>query len=420
MPEFVYEGMDSKGREVSGSIVAESKVNAINKIRELGYFATALNEKKEEKKSKQLALGSTSTKSSWRDWNLFSTYKVKEKDLVTFMRQFATLVDAGLPILRGLRVLEKQNQGKGGLRLILKEVGDSVESGNSLSHSMMGYQNVFSPLFVNMVSAGEAGGVLDKVLLQMADYFEKNMRLKKKVYSAMFYPVAVMTIALIVVYVLVGFIIPKFSKMFVEMNLDLPFMTRILIDISHIAKQQWYLPFIFIGLFIVIMRAILVNKTGRHIIHSILYRLPIVGELVSKVAIARFARTFGTLMESGVQILDSLTITKNTVSNSVVEKAIDLVHDNIREGESMTQPLTQANIFPPMVLSMVSVGEETGRMSEMLLKIAESYEEDVDATVAGLTSLIEPILIVSLALVVGFIVIAMFLPLISLITSMTK
>ncbi len=418
MPEYVYEGMDNKGREVSGSINAESKVNAINKIREMGYFPTAVNEKKEEKKAKQAAApGVVASKASW---NIFSNRKVKEKDLVTFMRQFATLVDAGLPILRGLRVLEKQNQGRGGLRYILKEVGDSVESGNSLSSSMMGYQNIFSPLFVNMVSAGEVGGVLDKVLVQMADYFEKSMRLRKKVYSAMFYPVTVMSIAMIVVYILVGFIIPKFAKMFTEMNLELPFMTRILIDVSYIAKEHWYLPFILVGIFVAIARAIMASKRGRHVVHSVMYRLPIVGDLVSKVAIARFTRTFGTLLESGVQILESLTITKNTVGNAVVEGAIELVHENLREGESMVQPMTQANIFPPMVVSMVSVGEETGRMSEMLLKIAEAYEEDVDATVSGLTSLIEPLLIVSLAVVVGFIVIAMFLPLISLITSMTK
>jgi type IV pilus assembly protein PilC len=420
MPTFTYEGMDNKGREISGSIVAESKVNAINKIRELGYFPTAVNEKKEERKKTKLSTTPAGATKSWRDWSLFSSRKVHEKDLVTFMRQFATLVDAGLPILRGLRVLEKQNQGRGGLRFILKEVGDSVESGNSLSSSMMAYQNVFSPLFVNMISAGEVGGVLDKVLLQMADYFEKNMRLKKKVYSAMFYPIAVMSIALIVVYILVSFIIPKFAKMFIEMSLELPFMTRILIDCSNITKEHWYLPIILIGVFIFILRAILANKKGRHITHFIFYRLPIIGDLVSKVAIARFTRTFGTLLESGVQILDALTITKNTVGNSVVESAIELIHENLREGESMVQPLIQANIFPPMVVSMVSVGEETGRMSEMLVKIAESYEEDVDATVAGLTSLIEPILIVSLAFIVGFIVIAMFLPMVSLITSMTQ
>jgi type IV pilus assembly protein PilC len=345
--------------------------------------------------------------------------KVKEKDLVTFMRQFATLVDAGLPILRCLRVLERQNQGKG-IGLILKDVGDSVESGNSLSNSLMQYQHVFSPLFVNMVHAGEVGGVLDQVLLQMAEYFEKSTKLKKKVKSSMIYPLFVLLVAAAVVSCLMIFIIPKFSRMFTEMDLELPAITQFLIEFSDFFKNQWYVPILVIGALIILFKIMLTRQTGRHFIHTLLYRMPLIGDLVSKIAIARFTRTLGTLINSGVQILDALNITRSTVGNSVVESAITMIHDNLKEGESMVNPLTQANIFPPMVLSMVSVGEETGRMSEMLLKIAESYEDDVDAAVAAVTSLIEPLLIITLAVVVGFIVIAMFLPLVSLISSMTQ
>lgn len=411
MPDFTYEGMDTKGKEVSGVISAESKVSAINKIREMGYYPTSVNEQKGQKKTVQKA------SSGKKGLSLFSS-RVKEKDLVNFMRQFATLVDAGLPILRCLRVLEKQNQGKG-IGVILKDVGDGVESGDSLSVCLTPFQNIFSSLFVNMVHAGEVGGVLDQVLLQMADYYEKSSKLKKKVKSAMIYPLFVLFIALTVVACLMIFIIPKFAQMFIDMDLELPFLTKLLINTSDVIKTKWYLIPLVIGGIFIFIKGLLSNKTGRHAFHTVLYRSPIVGDLVSKVAISRFTRTLGTLINSGVQILESLTITRSTVGNSVVEKAITLVHDNLKEGESMLNPLTQANIFPPMVLSMVSVGEETGRISEMLLKIAESYEDDVDAAVASLTSLIEPVLIITLAGIVGFIVIAMFLPLVSLITSMT-
>ena len=410
MPEFFYEAMDNKGKEISGSITSESKISAINKIREMGYFPTSVNEGKENKTSGTQA----------KDKKIFSIFnRIKEKDLVTFMRQFATLVDAGLPILRGLRVLEKQNKNKP-LGNILKNVSDSVESGNSLSISLKEYENVFSPLFVNMVHAGEVGGVLDKVLLQMAEYYEKSSKLKKKVKSSMIYPSFVLLVAMVVVYGLIAFIIPKFSKMFLEMDLQLPFMTQFLIDMSGFIRNQWYLPFVLIGGLVIGFKSVMANKSGRHMVHSILYKIPVFGDLFSKVAVSRFTRTLGTLINSGVQILEALNITRETVGNAVVEKAITLVHDNLKEGESMVHPLTQANIFPPMVLSMVSVGEETGRMSEMLIKIAESYEDDVDAAVAAVTSLIEPMLIITLAGIVGFIVIAMFLPLVSLISSMTQ
>ena len=410
MPEYTYEAMDNKGKEMTGAITAESKVSAINKIREMGYFPTSVLETKDVKKTDAKA----KEKISFSFFN-----KVKEKELVTFMRQFATLVDAGLPILRCLRVLEKQNKGKG-MGIVLKSVGDSVESGSSLSVSMQPYSNVFSSLFVNMVHAGEVGGVLDKVLLQMADYFEKSSKLKKKVKSSMIYPSFVLFIALSVVYVLVGFIIPKFAKMFTEMDLELPVMTKFLITMSNIIREQWYLPIIVVVGLVIGLKLLFANKTGRLVLHTALYRMPVIGDLVSKVAVSRFTRTLGTLINSGVQILEALNITKSTVGNAVVENAINLVHDNLKEGESMVHPLSQANIFPPMVVSMVSVGEETGRMSEMLIKIAESYDDDIDAAVSAMTSLIEPVLIISLAGIVGFIVIAMFLPLISLISSMTK
>ncbi len=410
MPEFFYEAMDNKGKEISGSITSESKISAINKIREMGYFPTSVTEGKETKTSSAPIL----------DKSFFSFFKkVKEKDLVTFMRQFATLVDAGLPILRGLRVLEKQNKNRP-MGTVLKNISDSVESGNSLSVSMKDYEDVFSPLFINMIHAGEVGGVLDKVLLQMADYYEKSSKLKKKVKSSMVYPSFVLLVAGVVVYGLIVFIIPKFSKMFLEMDLQLPFMTQFLIDMSGFIRNQWYLPFVFLAAVVVAFRFTMANKAGRHMVHSILYKMPVIGDLFSKVAVSRFTRTLGTLINSGVQILEALNITRETVGNAVVENAITLVHDNLKEGESMVHPLTQANIFPPMVLSMVSVGEETGRMSEMLIKIAESYEDDVDSAVSAVTSLIEPALIITLAGIVGFIVIAMFLPLVSLISSMSQ
>ncbi|EKD26346.1 MAG: hypothetical protein ACD_79C01243G0003 [uncultured bacterium] len=412
MPEYSYEGMDNKGKEITGVIVAESKVSAINKIRDMGYFPTSVVENKSSAKK-------THQYKTAPKMGFFSNRNVKEKELVTFMRQFATLVDAGLPILRCLRVLEKQNKGKA-LNFILKDVGDSIESGVSLSNALQNYQHIFSPLFVNMVNAGEVGGVLDQILIQMAEYYEKSSKLKKKVKSSMIYPLFVLIIAMIVVSALIIFIIPKFAKMFTEMDLQLPAMTKFLIDFSDFFKNNWYIPIILIIIFGILGKVFLANSKTRYAIHSILFRLPVIGELVSKVAIARFTRTFGTLINSGVQILEALRITQTTVGNAVVESAINMVHDNLKEGDSIVNPLTHANIFPPMVISMVSVGEETGRISEMLIKIAESYEDDIDAAVAGITSLIEPVLIITLAGIVGFIVISMFLPLISLISTMTQ
>ncbi len=420
MPEFTYEGMDSKGKEVTGSVTADSKVNAINEVRKLGYFPTSMKEKKSGAPAKKGSGAAPAVQSGGKKSIMDMFSGVGERDMVTFMRQFATLVDAGLPILRCLRVLEKQFASVPAFQKIIRGLGDSVESGNTLSSSLTSYHAIFSSLFINMIRAGEAGGVLDRVLLQLADYYESSLRLKKKIKAAMIYPSLVLMVSGAVVTFLMKVIIPKFSKMFIEMGMELPGVTQFLINISNFFQDYWWTPPLGILGFFIVYKIISGNSKGRYMIHATIYNSPLVGILVMNIAVARFSRTLGTLIESGVPILEAIMITRSTVGNAVVEKALTLVHDNVREGQSIAQPLEQAGIFPPMVISMVAIGEETGRISDMLTKIADNNDENVDMTVTTLTSLIEPAMIVGLAGIVAFIVIAMFLPMVKMIEGMAN
>lgn len=330
-----------------------------------------------------------------------------------FTRQLATLIDAGLPLLRSLNVLRDQ-QKPGALKNSLDDIAASVEGGSTFSEAMAKWPKIFTPLYVNMIKAGEAGGVLEVVLNRLAEFAEKSEKLKKKVKSAMVYPAFVISVAIAVLTFLITFIVPKFAEMFYDLELELPWMTSFLIQISDLFKEQWYVPILFIVTVITSLKIIRKRKQGKYVIDKIMLYFPIIGQLISKIAIARFTRTLGTLITSGVPILQALLIVKDTAGNEVICRAVEKVHDSIREGESIVEPLRASKVFSPMVISMIEVGEETGALAEMLIKIADNYDEDVDAAVEGLTSLLEPFLIVFLALVVGFIVIAMFLPLISL------
>ncbi len=353
---------------------------------------------------------------------LLGNRKAKTADITLFTRQLATLLDAGLPLVRSIKILQQQQPEGTELNVVLREVASSVESGKTFSDSLSKFPKVFDVLFVNMVRAGEAGGVLETVLNRLADFSEKAERLKKKVKSAMTYPIVVLSIALIVVTFLLTVVVPKFQTMFEERGEKLPFITEILINtakfLTGIFKFERPLVSIaavgvVIGI-IVLWKAIIKTPAGRYSLDAFKIRAIIFGTLVRKVIIARFTRTLGTLISSGVPILEALDIVKDAVGNAVVAKAIGKVHESIKEGESVVQPLRESGIFDPMVIGMIDVGEETGTLAEMMIKVANTYDDDVDTAVDGLTALLEPLLIVFLAVIVGFIVIAMFLPMLSL------
>jgi type IV pilus assembly protein PilC len=348
--------------------------------------------------------------------------KAKPSDITLFTRQLATLLDAGLPLVRSIKILQQQQDDGTQLNQVLREVAASVESGKTFSDSLSKFPKVFDSLFVNMVKAGEAGGVLETVLNRLADFSEKAERLKKKVKSAMTYPIVVLSIALLVVIFLLTFVVPRFQTMFEQQDQKLPFITQLLIDTAAFMKnvvlfRKPVLSIVtvaaIVGL-VVLWKVISNTPAGRYAIDSFKIRVIIFGTLIRKVIIARFTRTLGTLISSGVPILEALDIVKDAVGNAVVAKAIGNVHNSIKEGESVVQPLRESGIFDPMVIGMIDVGEETGTLAEMMIKVADTYDDDVDTAVEGLTSLLEPLLIVFLALIVGTIVIAMFLPLLTL------
>jgi type IV pilus assembly protein PilC len=418
MPRYSYVAMDSRGKETKGVLEVASQNEAINRLKEMGYFPTKVVEDKGKAKKAKGAPARPGQKKKGMSINIeipgFSG--VKSKTLSVFTRQLATLVDAGLPLLRGLRVLEKQEPNPT-LKRIIGELGYSIEGGSTFSEGLAQHPKVFNRLFVNMVKAGELGGVLEVVLARLAEFMEKAEKIKGKVKAALFYPVAVMVVAVGVLAVLLVFVVPKFKAIFAEMlgGAGLPAFTEFVLGISD--KVAANFPAVMIGLvvFFVLLSIFKKTKFGRKVVDIIKLKMPALGPVVSKVAIARFTRTLGTLVSSGVPILQALTIVKETSGNVVIGNAVAMIHESVKEGETITAPLEASKVFPPMVVSMVDVGEQTGALPEMLMKIADNYEEEVDNAVSAMTSLLEPIMIVFLAVVVGSIVIALFMPLITLI-----
>jgi len=346
---------------------------------------------------------------------------VKSKVLMIFTRQLATLIDSGLPLLRSLNVLAKQERDPV-LKRTTEALGDSVQGGSTFSDALAQHPKIFNELYISMVKAGELGGVLEVVLTRLAEFQEKAQKVKGKVLSAMIYPIIVMTMAVVIMGFLLVFIVPRFEAIFKDMLGDkpLPGITIFVITISNFAKDNWA---ILIGAVIALIMGIkLLGRTpgGRGLIDQLKLRVPLFGDLIRKTAISRFSRTLGTLVTSGVSILQALDITRDTAGNTVIANAISQVHDRVKEGESIVQPLEASGAFPPMVVSMIDVGEETGQLPDMLLKIADVYDDEVDNAVAALTSILEPLMIVFLAVVVGTIVIALFLPLISIITTLQQ
>ncbi|MGH7937651.1 MAG: type II secretion system F family protein, partial [Chthoniobacterales bacterium] len=347
---------------------------------------------------------------------IYQRKTVMAKTLMVFTRQLATLIDAGLPLLRGLNVLAKQERDLV-LRNTINQLAESVQGGSTFSEGLAQHPRIFNKLYINMVKAGELGGVLELALARLAEFQEKAQKVKNKVVSAMIYPAIVLCLAIVIMAFLLVFIVPRFEAIFHDMLGDkpLPGITRFVIGVSNGVKDHWL---VLLGVVVAVVAAykfIVRTTRGRAVIDRMKLRAPLFGDLVRKSAISRFARTLGTLVTSGVPILQALNITRETAGNVVIANAITQIHDSVKEGESIVQPLEASAAFPPMVISMIDVGEETGRLPEMLLKIAEVYDDEVDNSVAGLTSMLEPIMIVFLALVVGTIVIALFMPLISII-----
>lgn len=423
MPKFNYVAMDAHGKETKGTLEVASQNEAIGRVKEMGLFPTKIVEiDKAKEKPDKAAPGKPAKAKGKKGGGLNFQIKipglsggVKTKVLTTFTRQLATLVDAGLPLLRGLRVLEKQERHPT-LRSVISELALSIEGGSTFSEALAQHPKVFNRLFVNMVKAGELGGVLEVVLNRLSEFMEKAQKIKGKVIAAMFYPCAVLVVATAILIILMVKVVPSFKSVFEGMleGRQLPAFTRLVLGISEMIKDHILETLGIVVVVVIIFNVFIRTKFGRHAWDKFKLKMPVVGPVVSKVAISRFTRTLGTLISSGVPILQALTIVKETAGNVIVSNAVASVHESVKEGETITAPLEASGIFPPMVISMVDVGEQTGALPEMLLKIADNYDDEVDNSVAAMTSLLEPIMIVFLAVVVGSIVIAMFMPLIDL------
>jgi type IV pilus assembly protein PilC len=428
MPRFAYVALDSRGQESTGLVEAASTNEAIGQLRQAGFFPTNVHEEGKGgrtggKVAKRAAKAARAAqpREKGKGIVLFQRKKVKPKILMIFTRQLATLIDSGLPLLRGLTVLSKQERDSV-LKNTIDKLADSVQGGNTFSESLAQFPLLFNELYVNMVKAGEVGGVLELVLTRLAEFHEKAAKIKNKVVAAMVYPIIVMTMAIAIMGFLLVFIVPKFEAIFHDMLGDrpLPAITTFVITMSRFVQAHWLVLIAII--FAVIAGYKFANRTarGRSIIDRAKLRFPLFGDVIRKTAISRFSRTLGTLVTSGVPILQALNITRETAGNTVIARAIGQVHESVKEGESIVQPLEASSAFPPMVVSMIDVGEETGQLPEMLLKIADVYDDEVDTSVAAMTAALEPIMIVFLALVVGMIVVALFLPLISIIQGLQQ
>jgi type IV pilus assembly protein PilC len=410
MPNFTVEAVDQKGNKVKKEVNADDRDDAMAQIKEMGLYPTKVKESGGGGGGAAVA-GSSSDKKKAK---VFTIGGVSLGLLTQFTQQLATLQDAGLPIVRSLKILENQ-QKPGVLKNALMDVAEDVESGHTLSEAMGKHPKCFDRLFVGMIKAGEAGGVLDTILDRLAMFMEKSLKLKKKVIGALIYPIVVTIVAVGILAGIMTFVIPAFKKMFDETGIVLPPITQLLIDISNFVANYWFLLPGFPIALVLGVKLTNSHPKGKYMLDKFTLYMPVFGTILHKSTVSRFCRTLGTLISSGVPILESLSITRESTSNDVIAKAIDEVHASIREGESIARPLQEAGVFDDMMINMVDIGEETGELDKMLIKIADNYDSDVDIAVESLSSIIEPILIVGMGGAVGFIVIALFLPLIKLI-----
>ncbi len=430
MANFHYIALDPKGQETTGVLQASTDAEAIGLLRNTGLYPTKVIEEGKgdisaiKKRSKGGKKAAAKSKGKSKGGGLFESGTVKSKVLMIFTRQLATLIDSGLPLLRGLTVLGKQEPNPV-LKRTINTLADAVQTGSTFSESLASHPKLFNKLYINMVKAGELGGVLELALIRLAEYQEKAQKLKNKIVAAMVYPVIVMFLAVAIVVFLMLYIVPRFEKIFNDMlgeggAAKLPWLTRAVVGASKQIGDNILWLILGVAVIFIGWKIIAASKGGRRLIDRMKLRLPLFGNVQRKSAIARFSRTLGTLVTSGVPILQALNITKDTAGNVIISSAISKVHDSVKEGESMVAPLEASGVFPPMVISMVDVGEETGQLPEMLLKIADVYDDEVDNAVDALTSMLEPIMIVVLAIVVGTIVMALFLPLIEIIKQLSQ
>ena len=402
MPVYTYRGTNRAGSAVSGEATATSKAELQNILRRQQITATKLSEKGKE--FNLPTFGAT----------------VKAKELAVFTRQFSVMIDAGLPLVQCLEILAGQQENKL-FQKVLTGTRSAVEGGATLSAAMRQFPKVFDSLYVNMVEAGETGGILDTILQRLSSYIEKNVKLQRAVKSAMVYPVGVLTVAGGVIVLLLWKVVPIFATLFAGLGVDLPLPTKIVIGMSNMIGSIFgLLALIAFGAGIFGLKVWYGTPQGRFVLDSVILKLPVLGILMRKIAVARFTRTLGTLIASGVPILEGLDITARTAGNAVVERALQQVRKSLEEGKSLTEPLKDSEVFPGMVTQMISVGEQTGAMDAMLQKIADFYEEEVDAAVKDLLTALEPVMIVFLGVVVGGVVISMYLPLFSLIGKLSQ
>lgn len=426
MPNFKYTALDQNGAEKTGFVTADNKIAAMEMVRAQGLLVRECEESKggpsavkqkggakKEAKGKKKKEGGAKGKAG---------APVKQKELMVFTRQLATLIDAGLPLLQSLNVLSKQEPNPN-LRATIVALGESVQGGSTFSEALSTYPKLFNKLFVNMVKAGEIGGVLEVVLKRLAEYQEKANRLRSKIVSAMVYPTIILVIAVGILTFLMLVIVPKFKEMFEGQNMELPGLSQFVFNFSDNCMADSLIPMVPNAvLFLTLLAGAIVGISiwkrtpkGGRVVDAMVLKLPKLGDLTKVSAVARFSRTFGTLVSSGVPILQALLITRDTAGNVIVADAVTKIHDSVREGESIVTPMSTCNVFPPMMISMVDVGEETGQLPDMLMKVAEVYDEEVDNSVTALTAMLEPLMIVFLAVVVGSIVLAMFMPMMEII-----
>ncbi|HEX8619862.1 MAG TPA: type II secretion system F family protein [Thermoanaerobaculia bacterium] len=397
MPTFEWKGTARNGQTQTGVLVADSKDAVINVMRRQQIVVTAVKEKGKEIALPKFGGG------------------VPAQSIAIFTRQFSVMIDAGLPLVQCLEILGSQQDHKVFKRTLI-QIRQDVESGSNLADAMRKHPKVFNDLYTNMVAAGEAGGILDTILQRLATYIEKSVKLNGQVKSAMIYPVAVISIAAIVVAVILWKVIPVFAALFSSLGAELPLPTRVVIALSNFIADYWWLIIMVIVAGIYSIRRYHETYKGKRVLDGFLLRVPVLGMLLRKIAVARFCRTLSTLTASGVPILDGLSITARTAGNSIVEDAIMATRKSVEEGKTISEPLGDTEVFPPMVVQMIAVGEQTGALDTMLSKIADFYEEEVDTAVAGLMKLLEPVLIAFLGVAIGGIVIAMYMPMFSLIS----
>ncbi len=405
MAKFAYKATNKDGKDQFGVIESESQALAVQDIRNMGLFPTHIREarKSDEKRARK--------KKGGLDEIYFGGLKWKEVVIMT--RQLSTLIDAGLPLLRSLNILVAQLKASK-LRDILRDCTADVQSGTTFSEALAKHPKAFDRLYVNMVKAGEVGGMLETVLARLALFMEKRMALIRKVRGAMIYPIFVITAAICIVTFLLIKVVPVFAEIFEEFGSTLPAPTQFLVDASAFIQYEWWKILLYVNstfIFIKLIRKIPIVQRG---IDRVSLKIPKIGDLVTKVSVARFARTFGTLLTSGVPVLQALKITKDTINNSVIQDAIQSVHDRIKEGDTIAVPLDESKVFPPMVVNMIDVGEETGSLDAMLTKVADIYDNEVEIAVEALLSLMEPAIILILGGIIGFVVIALYLPIFTL------